>query len=142
MQVRVFGEAQELLWVRTETGGLTSLSHRRDGTLDRIIVALESALYQAKSEAKHVDEADLAMVVSTEDIDALLKRDLSVDVCGNHVPDPRGLEEGVPLRRSDKADTVPALPNCNGMTSETSCVNSKLESRNELLLVGAGFASE
>lgn len=142
MQVRVIGAEQKLLWVKTETGGLTNLSHRRDGTLDKIIVALESALYQARSEAKQVDDADLALVARAEDIDALLKRDLSVDVCGNQVPDPRGLEEGVPLRRSDKADPISALPYCNGMTSETCCVNSRLESSNELLLIGAGSASE
>ncbi|MBP2081652.1 MULTISPECIES: hypothetical protein [Pseudomonas] len=92
MQVRVIGEEQQLLWVRTQNGGVTSLSHRRDGTLSKIIAALESALQQARAEAKQVNEDDQAMVASSKDIDALLKRDFSVDVRGNHVPDPRGLE--------------------------------------------------
>ncbi|GAI09664.1 unnamed protein product, partial [marine sediment metagenome] len=79
MQVRVIGEEQQLLWVRTQNGGVTSLSHRRDGTLSKIIAALESALQQARAEAKQVNEDDQAMVASSKDIDALLKRDFSVD---------------------------------------------------------------
>lgn len=142
MQVRVIGEEQQLLWVRTQNGGVTSLSHRRDGTLSKIIAALESALYQARAEAKQVNEDDQAMVASSKDIDALLKRDFSVDVRGNHVPDPRGLEEGMPLRRSDESNAVSALPDCNCMTCQASCVNSRFEGRNELLLIGAGSASE
>lgn len=142
MQVRIFGEEKELLWVRTQNGGVTSLSHRRDGTLLKIIAALESALHQARAEVKQVGNDDQAMVASSEDIDALLKRDFSVDVRGNHVPDPRGLEEGMPLRRSNESNAVSAPPDCNSMTCQAGCVNSRLEGCDELLLIGAGSASK
>lgn len=142
MKVSVTGEGQDLLWVRTETGGVTSLSHRRDGTLEKIIEALDSALFQARAEASQVNNDDQTMVASSDDVDALLKRDFSINVRGNQVPDPRGLEEGMPLRGGDKTNAVSALPNCNGVTSKTRCVNCRLESGNKLLLVGAGSAPE
>ncbi|MDF2792651.1 MAG: hypothetical protein K0S85_404 [Pseudomonas orientalis] len=50
MQVFVVSEAREILWVKTETGGVTSLSYRRDGTLEKIITLLEAALMQAREE--------------------------------------------------------------------------------------------
>ncbi|MNC37040.1 hypothetical protein D3C75_855900 [compost metagenome] len=50
MQVRVLNDDLEVLWVKTETGGLTSMSFRRDGTLGKIIAALETALEHARAE--------------------------------------------------------------------------------------------
>jgi hypothetical protein len=113
MQVRVFDKTGELLWVKTETGGVTSLSHRQDGTLEKIIGALESALCQARAEAVQVNDDDHAMFASADDIDVLLNRDFSVDVRGNNVPDPGRFEERMPLGWSDEAHAVTAFPDCD-----------------------------
>jgi hypothetical protein len=50
MQVRILDDDLEVLWVKTETGGVTSTSHRQDGTLERIITSLECALLCARAE--------------------------------------------------------------------------------------------
>ena len=64
MQVLVVGEAKEVLWVKTETGGEASLSYRRDRALEKIITALESALYQARGEASQSVEGSHSVVLS------------------------------------------------------------------------------
>ena len=89
MQVRVLNEDLEVLWVKTETGGLTSLSFRRDGTIDVIIVALENALQQARAEAAQPDSGLCPAVVSSQAIDELLQRNLLVDAGVNTLPDSR-----------------------------------------------------
>ncbi len=134
MQVRVVGEVQEVLWVKTETGGVTSLSYRRDGTLEKIIAVLESALHQARGEATQVEDDARAMVASAEDIDALLKRNLLVDACANSLPDAGRFEERVPLGRRNESDSITALPNCYGVSSESGAVDGGLKGGNKLLL--------
>lgn len=134
MQVRVMNEGLEVLWVRTETGGLTSLSYRRDGTLEMIISALESALNQARAEAIQVTDEDRSRVASADDVDALLKRDLLVEVRTNQLPDTGRFEERVPFGRGNEPDPVATLPNCYSMPSESCAVHSGLESGNKFLL--------
>lgn len=51
MQVRILNDDLEVIWVKTESGGLTSLSFRRDGTIETIIGELEKALQWAREEA-------------------------------------------------------------------------------------------
>lgn len=61
MQVRIFNDDLEVLWVKTETGGLTSLSFRRDGTIEKIIAVLQRALEHARAELNCQDDcADVA----------------------------------------------------------------------------------
>ena len=61
MQARVLNEELDVLWVKTETGGVTNLSFRRDGTIERIINALQRALDHARAELNcPVDCADAA----------------------------------------------------------------------------------
>lgn len=50
MQVRILDESGEVIWSQSEKSGMTFLSHREDGTLEAIIVALESATEVAKQE--------------------------------------------------------------------------------------------
>ena len=89
MQVRVLSEELELLWVKTETGGLTTLSFRRDGTIETIIASLETALEQARAEATQPDSGLCPAVVSSQAIDELLQSNFLVDVGVNKFPDPR-----------------------------------------------------
>ncbi len=51
MQVRVLDEHGEVIWSQGENSGMTFMSHREDGTIHRIIAALESALAEACDEA-------------------------------------------------------------------------------------------
>lgn len=134
MQVRVVGEAQEVLWVKTETGGVTSLCYRRDGTLEKIITALESALHQARGEASQAVDDTRPMVASADDIDALLKRNLLVDVGANNLPDAGGFEERMPFCRCNKPDLVAALPDCYSVSGESGAIDCGLECRNKFLL--------
>ena len=134
MQVRVISGNLEVLWVKTETGGLTSLSYRRDGTLEMIIAALESALHQARAEATQVVDDDRSVVASAEDIDALLKSNFLVNACTDHLPDTGGLEERMPFGRCNESDPVAALPNCYSVSSEPGAVDGGLECGNKLLL--------
>ncbi len=89
MQVRVLNDELEVLWTRTETGGLTSLSFRRDGTIETIIASLENALEHARAEAAQPDFGLCPAVVSSEAIDELLQSNLLVDVGVNKLPDAR-----------------------------------------------------
>lgn len=62
MIVRIYDERGDVLWSRGGRSGVTSLSHREDGTIDEIILALELALHHAKGERDkplpiHVDVA-------------------------------------------------------------------------------------
>lgn len=50
MQVRVLDENDEVIWSQGKKSGMTYLSHRKDGTLEKIIAALESATEVAKQE--------------------------------------------------------------------------------------------
>lgn len=52
MQIRVLSDDLEVLWVKTEAGGVTSESHRQDGTLEKVIEALQCALSYARLELK------------------------------------------------------------------------------------------
>ncbi|WP_172736652.1 hypothetical protein [Pseudomonas sp. Irchel s3h17] len=56
MQVRILNESGEVIWSQGEKSGMTFLSHRKDGTLESIIVALESATDAAK---KELDQSSL-----------------------------------------------------------------------------------
>ncbi|MCF5059905.1 Rrf2 family transcriptional regulator [Pseudomonas proteolytica] len=51
MQVRVLDESGEVIWSQGKKSGMTFLSHREDGTIDKIIAALESALAEARNES-------------------------------------------------------------------------------------------
>lgn len=51
MQVRILDESGEVIWSQGEKSGMTFLSHREDGTIHRIITALESALAEAGDES-------------------------------------------------------------------------------------------
>ena len=51
MQVRVLDESGDVIWSQGEKSGMTFLSHREDGTILRIIAALESALAEAGDES-------------------------------------------------------------------------------------------
>ncbi|MFK7702886.1 hypothetical protein [Pseudomonas caspiana] len=83
MQVHVVGEAREILWVKTETGGVTSLSYRRDGTLQKIIALLESALLQARGELTSPQGGDNVVQENAAALAEMLDRQLFVDVGHN-----------------------------------------------------------
>lgn len=89
MQVRILNDDLEVIWVKTETGGVTSLSFRRDGTIETIIIALERALQWAREESAQPDSELCPAVVNSQAIDELLQRNLLVDVGVNKLPDTR-----------------------------------------------------
>lgn len=68
MQVRILNDDLEVIWVKTESGGLTSLSFRRDGTIEIIIDKLEKALQWAREEATQPDSLNLP-IASSQAID-------------------------------------------------------------------------
>lgn len=107
MQVRVIDEAQDILWVKTETGGLTSLSYRRDGALVKIIALLESALEQARAELICQETGGDVAQQNSAALEEMLDRQLFVDVGHNPSPDIRGSEERMPSSRGVKVDKVP-----------------------------------
>ena len=74
MQVRVLNEELDVLWVKTETGGVTNLSFRRDGTIEKIIDALQRALDHARAELScPVDSTDAAQQ-NSEALERMLGR--------------------------------------------------------------------
>ena len=89
MQVRILNDDLEVIWVKTETGGLTSLSFRRDGTIETIIIALERALQWAREEATQSDSELCPAGVNSQAIDEFLQRNFLVDVGVNKLPDSR-----------------------------------------------------
>lgn len=107
MQVRVINEAQDILWVKTETGGLTSLSYRRDGTLVKIIALLESALLQARGELNCQQEGGNVAQENSAALEEMLDRQLFVDVGHDPSPDVRGSEERVPFGRGAEVNPIP-----------------------------------
>ena len=110
MKVHVFEKSSEVLWVKTETGGLTSLSYRRDGTLEKIIAALESALLQARAEQNcPIMGTDVAADNSAA-LAEMLDRQLLVDVSHHPFPDARGLEERMPGSWGAEVNAIPGLP--------------------------------
>lgn len=106
MQVRVIDEAQDILWVRTETGGLTSLSYRRDGTLVKIIAHLESALEQARGELICQETGGDVAQQNSAALEEMLNRQLLVDVSHDPSPDVRRSEERVPCGRGAEVDPI------------------------------------
>lgn len=96
MQVRVIDETQNVLWVKTETGGLTHLSYRRDGTLVKIISLLESALHQARGELNSQQESGDIAQENSSALEEMLNRKLPVDVGHDPSPNVRGAEERMP----------------------------------------------
>ena len=115
MQIRVIDEAQNVLWVKTESGGMTSLSYRRDGTLEKIIAALGAALTQARGELgahKEID-GDVAAQNSAA-LETMLKRQFGVDVDLHPIPNAGRLKERAPLRRGSEVGFPSGLPyHCN-----------------------------
>lgn len=89
MQVRILNDDLDVIWTKTNTGGLTSLSFRRDGTIETIIVALEAALQWARDEANQPDSGLPPAPVSIQAVDELLQRNFLVDVGVNQLPDTR-----------------------------------------------------
>ncbi|NWE38612.1 hypothetical protein HX875_03955 [Pseudomonas yamanorum] len=62
MQIRVLSDELEVIWVKTDAGGVTSDFHRRDGTLEKIIDTLQRALNGAYIELQQpVSFADPAV---------------------------------------------------------------------------------
>lgn len=118
MQLRILNDAQEVIWLKTETGGVAHLSFHHDGTLEKIIALLESALKQAQAEA--VNEFDLGSVAERNSaaLEEMLKRQLFVDVSHDPVPDSRGAEEGVPGRGRPEVNAIPGLPDCYNVPCE------------------------
>jgi hypothetical protein len=74
MQVRVLNEKLESIWTSTNGGGMTFLAHRRDGTLDTIITALEQALLRAQAEQHLSDTDDDVAEQNTKAADEFLQR--------------------------------------------------------------------
>ncbi|MGW8461199.1 hypothetical protein [Pseudomonas sp. CLCA07] len=73
-------EELDVLWVKTETGGVTNLSFRRDGTIEKIIDALQRALDHARAELScPVDCADAA-AQNSKSLERMLGRG-SASVC-------------------------------------------------------------
>jgi hypothetical protein len=89
MQVRILNDDLDVIWTKTNTGGLTSPSFRRDGTIETIIVALETALQRAREEAIQPDSDLPPAPVSIQAIDELLQRNFLIDVGVNQLPDTR-----------------------------------------------------
>ncbi len=106
MQVRVLDEAKNVLWVKTETGGLTSLSHRRDGTLAKIIAHLESALEQARGELICQETGGDVAQQNSAALEEMLDRQFFVDVGHHPSPNVRGAEERVPCGRGPEVNPV------------------------------------
>ena len=80
MQVRILNDKQELIWTSTMTGGMTFLSHRRDGTVDLIITALEKALLQAQTEHDLSDTDDDVAKQNSEAVNDFLQRNSFIKV--------------------------------------------------------------
>lgn len=110
MQVRVTDEAHNTLWVKTQTGGVTSLSYRRDGTLEKIIALLESALAQACGELNSLQECGDVAQENSAALAEMLDRQLLVDVRHDPSPNIRGLEERVPCGWRSEVDAIAGLP--------------------------------
>lgn len=89
MQVRILNDDLDVIWTKTSTGGLTNPSFRRDGTIETIIVALESALQWARDEANQPDSGLPPAPVSAQAIDEFLQRHFIVDVGVDQLPDTR-----------------------------------------------------
>lgn len=89
MQVRILNDDLDVIWTKTETGGLTSPSFRRDGTIEMIIIALEKALQWAREEAIQPDSDSSPALVSTQAIDEFLQSNFLIDVGVNQLPDTR-----------------------------------------------------
>lgn len=106
MQVRVIDDTQNVLWVKTETGGLTSLSYRRDGTLVKIISLLESALLQARGELNNRQEGGDIAQENSAALEEMLNRKLLVDVGHDPSPNVRGTEERMPRGRGSEVNPV------------------------------------
>lgn len=107
MQVHVIGETREIMWVKTETGGVTNLSYRRDGTLEKIIALLESALIQARGEFNRSQDGSNVAQENSAALAEMLDRQLFVDVGHNPAPNIRRLEERVPCRWCSEVNAIP-----------------------------------
>lgn len=59
MKVSIHSAEGSLLWERHDTGGLTSVFYRSDGTGQEIVDALKKALYQMCAQAGLSYEADI-----------------------------------------------------------------------------------
>ncbi|WP_460152818.1 hypothetical protein [Pseudomonas sp. S2_B07] len=73
-------EELDVLWVKTETGGVTNLSFRQDGTIERIIDALQRALDHAHAERSCEDDCTDAVLQNSQALESMLGRG-SVSVC-------------------------------------------------------------
>lgn len=80
MQVRVLNEELDVLWVKAESGGVTNLSFRRDGTIEKIIDALQRALDHARAELSCEDDCTDAALQNSRALESMLGRG-SVSVC-------------------------------------------------------------
>lgn len=74
MQIRVIDQSGDVIWSRSETCGMTSLSYRKDGTLLRIIGILYLALHQAQAELLNEPDFTDAAVSNSEALETMLNR--------------------------------------------------------------------
>jgi hypothetical protein len=74
MQIRVLNEKLDVLWIKTETGGVTNLSFRRDGTIEKIIYALQRALAHARAELNSPVDCAAAAVQNSKSLEKMLDR--------------------------------------------------------------------
>lgn len=51
MIIRVLDDSDEVIWSNGEKSGVAVIAHRKDGTHEKIIAALETALAQAREQA-------------------------------------------------------------------------------------------
>lgn len=58
MKIRIFNDADDLVWEREKNKGITSRSYAKDGTLAEIIATLKEALNQAEGELLSFDHID------------------------------------------------------------------------------------
>lgn len=61
-------------WVKTETGGVTNLSFRRDGTIEKIIDALQRALDHARAELGYEDDCTDVALQNSAALERMLDR--------------------------------------------------------------------
>lgn len=126
MQIQVLNDKMDVIWVKTESGGVTSTSFRQDGTLDKIIALLALALQQARAELLTDGGAGSVAQQNSAALELMLDRQLFVHVGHDPVPDPWGLEKRLPRSRGSEVDAIPGLPDQHDVSCEVRARSSEL----------------
>lgn len=126
MQIQVLNDKMDVIWVKTETGGVTSTSFRRDGTLDKIIELLALALRQARAELRSDNGVGSVAEQNSAALELMLDRQLFVNIGHDPVPDPRGFEKRLPSSRGSEVNAIPGLPDHHDVACEISAGSSEL----------------